>query len=77
MVNSGIQALVSIFVHLTFLALTWWAMQSVNLKVMFRHPKSLQARVFCVLLAIAVSYPVAKFFLDYAIWSLMLPQMYE
>ncbi|MFT8311911.1 MAG: DUF1146 family protein [Sporolactobacillus sp.] len=76
-INSGFQAMISIFVHISFLALTWWALQSVKLEAAFRHPKSIQARAFYVILAIAISYPVAKFFLDYVVWSLMLPQIYE
>jgi uncharacterized integral membrane protein (TIGR02327 family) len=74
--NSGLQAMISILIHLSFLALTWWALQSLKFEAAFRHPKSLQARIFYVLLAIAISYPVAKFFLDYVVWSLMLPQIY-
>ncbi|MET1248670.1 MULTISPECIES: DUF1146 family protein [Sporolactobacillus] len=75
--NSGLQAMISILIHLSFLALTWWALQSLKFEAVFRYPKSLQARIFYVLLAIAISYPVAKFFLDYVVWSLMLPQIYN
>ncbi|EST12386.1 DUF1146 family protein [Sporolactobacillus laevolacticus] len=75
--NSGLQAMISILFHLFFLALTWWALQSLKLDAAIRNPKSLQARILYVLLAIAISYPVAKFFLDYVIWSLMLPQIYN
>ncbi|MCO7176325.1 DUF1146 family protein [Sporolactobacillus kofuensis] len=75
--NSGLQAMINILFHLSFLALTWWALQSLKLEKAFRQPKSKQARVLYLLLAIAISYPVAKFFLDYVFWSLMLPQIYE
>ncbi|TGA99772.1 DUF1146 domain-containing protein [Sporolactobacillus shoreae] len=76
MTNVGVQALISIFVHLLVLVLTWWALQSLKFDLLFRHPKTLQARILYILLAVAISYPVAQFFLDYVNWSLMLPQIY-
>jgi uncharacterized integral membrane protein (TIGR02327 family) len=75
--NSGLLALISIVAQLLFFALTWWALQSVKFEAVFRHAKSLQARILYVLLAIAISYPVTKFFLDYVNWSLILPQIYD
>lgn len=77
MANVGIQALISLFVHLLILLLTWWALQSLKFDLLFRHPKSLQARLLYILLAIAISYPVARFFLDYLNWSVVLPQIYD
>lgn len=75
--NFGIQALLNLFVHLAVLILTFWALHSMKIDVFFRHPKSLQARILFVLLAIAISYPVARFFLDYINWSISLPLMYD
>ncbi|WP_100489518.1 DUF1146 family protein [Sporolactobacillus pectinivorans] len=76
MTNVGIQALISIFVHLLAFVLTWWALQSLKFDLLFRHPKNLQARILYILLSVAISYPVAQFFLDYVNWSLLLPQIY-
>lgn len=72
----GLQALISLFVHIVVFILTWWALQSLKFDLLFRHPKSLQARMLYILLALAVSYPVARFFLDYVNWSMTLPQIY-
>ncbi|RYL95133.1 DUF1146 domain-containing protein [Sporolactobacillus sp. THM7-4] len=77
MVNDGLQAMINLFVHLIVLILTWWALLSLKIDVFVRHPRSLRARILYVLLAIAISYPVARFFLDYVNWSLMLPQLYN
>lgn len=74
--NLGLQALISLIIHLIALVLTWWALQSLKIDVFFRRPKSLQARILYILLAIAISYPVARFFLSYANWSLVLPKIY-
>lgn len=76
MTNVGVQALISLFVHLLALVLTWWALQSLKFDLLFRHPKTLQARILYILLSVAISYPVAQFFLDYVNWSLLLPQIY-
>lgn len=77
MLNLGFQAALGIFVHLLSLILTWWAIQSLKFEAFLRFPKSLQARTFLILLTIAISYLVAKFFLDYLNWSLNLPQLYH
>ncbi|MDD9148252.1 MULTISPECIES: DUF1146 family protein [unclassified Sporolactobacillus] len=74
--NVGLQALISLLVHLITLVLTWWALQGLKIDDLFRHPKSPQVRVLYVLLAIAISYPVAEFFLSYIDWSLTLPKIY-
>ncbi|CAM3128623.1 DUF1146 family protein [Sporolactobacillus spathodeae] len=77
MTNVGAQALLSIFVHLIFFILAWWALQGVNFEKLLRRPASIRARILYLLLAIAISYPVAAFFLDYLNWSLALPQIYR
>ncbi|GGL50353.1 DUF1146 family protein [Sporolactobacillus putidus] len=74
--NVGLQALISLLIHLIALVLTWWALQGLKIDVFFRHPKSPQVRILYILLAIAISYPVAEFFLSYVNWSLMLPKIY-
>ncbi|MFT8363921.1 MAG: DUF1146 family protein [Sporolactobacillus sp.] len=77
MTNVGAQALLAILVHLVFFILTWWALQGVQLEKLLRRPAGMQARILYLLLAIAISYPVAAFFLDYLTWSLELPRIYS
>ncbi|RYM05566.1 DUF1146 domain-containing protein [Sporolactobacillus sp. THM7-7] len=76
LMNDGFYALLSLFIHLIALILTWWALQSLKIDVFMRRPKSLQSRILLILIALAISYPVARFFLDYMDWSLRLPQIY-
>lgn len=76
MTTIGVQALFNIFVNLLVLVLTWWALQSLKFDLLFRHPKSWQARICYILLALAISHPVAQFLIDYMNWSLMLPHIY-
>ncbi|MCI1881128.1 MAG: DUF1146 family protein [Sporolactobacillus sp.] len=76
MTNVGFQALISILIYLLVLVLTWWALQSLKIDLLFHKPQSGRSRVMMLLLAVAVSYPVARYILDYVNWSLMLPQIY-
>ncbi|TCP20262.1 putative integral membrane protein (TIGR02327 family) [Scopulibacillus darangshiensis] len=76
MLNFGYQAALHLFVHLVALIVTWWAIQSFKLDLFLRNPKGAKAKVLLIFLTIAISYLVAKFFLDYLNWSMNLPQIY-
>jgi uncharacterized integral membrane protein (TIGR02327 family) len=71
--NFGQQALLSIFTHVIFIALAWWALQSLNFDKFLRGNKVFQARVLYVLLSIIIGSLVSDFFLDYLTWSQQLP----
>lgn len=69
----GQQALLSIIAHIIFIALAWWALQSLNFDKFLRANKVFQARVLYVLLSIIIGSIVSNFFLDYLLWSQQLP----
>ncbi|GKU83662.1 DUF1146 family protein [Niallia sp. NCCP-28] len=69
----GQQALLSIIAHIVFIALAWWALQSLNFDKFLRANKVFQARVLYVLLSIIIGSIVSNFFLDYLNWSQQLP----
>jgi len=69
----GQQALLSIIAHIIFIALAWWALQSLNFDKFLRANKVFQARVLYVLLSIIIGSLVSNFFLDYLLWSQQLP----
>ncbi|AYV73228.1 DUF1146 family protein [Bacillus sp. PK3-056] len=69
----GQQALLSILVHIVFIALSWWALQSLNFEKFLRKNRVFQARVLYVLLAIIMGSVVSNFLLDYLVWSQQLP----
>ena len=68
-------ALLSIIMHLVFIAIAWWALQAVNFEKFLRKNRVMQARVL---------YPVSiflgttvQFFLDYLHWSQQLPFIFK
>jgi uncharacterized integral membrane protein (TIGR02327 family) len=69
----GQQALLSILIHIVFIALSWWALQSLNFEKFLRKNRVFQARVLYVLLAIIMGSIVSNFLLDYLSWSQQLP----
>ncbi|MEK4870586.1 DUF1146 family protein [Niallia sp. FSL W8-1348] len=69
----GQQALLSILIHIVFIALSWWALQSLNFEKFLRKNRVFQARVLYVLLAVIMGSIVSNFLLDYLIWSQQLP----
>jgi uncharacterized integral membrane protein (TIGR02327 family) len=69
----GQQALVSIVIHLMFIALAWWGLHALNFEKLLRKNHVVQARVLYILLAIVLGSTVSNFFLDYLLWSQQLP----
>lgn len=61
----GQYSVISIFSHLIFLAITWWALQAVRFDFFIKPGKTVQAKVLLVLLTIAIGSLVSNFFLDY------------
>jgi uncharacterized integral membrane protein (TIGR02327 family) len=72
----GHQALISIISHLIFIAIAWWALQSLNFEKLIRGNHVFQARVLFVLLSIVIGSIVSNFFLDYLLWSQQLPLIF-
>ncbi|MDF2789771.1 MAG: rane protein [Neobacillus sp.] len=73
MEDLGQVALLSIFSHLVFIALAWWALQSIRLDKLLKPNHVFQARLLYILLAIIIGSSVSNFFLDYLSWSRQLP----
>jgi uncharacterized integral membrane protein (TIGR02327 family) len=73
----GHQALVSILSHLVFIALAWWALQSLQFEKLLRANHVFQARVLYIMLSIALGSIVSNFFLDYLLWSQQLPLIFQ
>ncbi|MBM4761516.1 DUF1146 family protein [Bacillus sp. B15-48] len=73
----GAQALISILSHLTFIALSWWALQALHFDKLLRANRVFQARVLYILLSIFLGSTVSNFFLDYLLWSQTLPILFQ
>ena len=70
-------ALLSIILHLVFIALAWWALQAVNYEKFIRANRVMQARVLFIIVAIFLGTTVSNFFLDYLRWSQQLPLIFR
>ncbi|WP_409303182.1 DUF1146 family protein [Peribacillus sp. SCS-155] len=73
----GQQAMTGIFSHLFFIAVTWWALQSLNFEKLLRSNSVVKARILYILLTVAIGSAVSGFFLDYISWSRQLPFMFN
>jgi uncharacterized integral membrane protein (TIGR02327 family) len=71
--NVGVFSILSIITNLVFIALAWWALQSLNFEKFIRKNRVTQGRLLYILLAIAIGSIVANFFLDYIVWSGQIP----
>ncbi|KHD86687.1 DUF1146 family protein [Heyndrickxia ginsengihumi] len=73
----GNQALISILTHLFFIAISFWALQAVNIEQIIKKNRVVQARLLYVLLSLAIGSAVSNFFLNYLLWSQQLPQLFQ
>jgi uncharacterized integral membrane protein (TIGR02327 family) len=62
----GFDALLRIISHLSFIYLTFWSLQSINLEILFRRKAGQIRQIRCVLILIAISlgYVASSFFLE-------------
>jgi len=73
----GYQALISLFSHLVFIIITWWALQSINYEKFIRQNHVIQARILLIFVTIVIGSTVSNFFLDYLLWSQQLPSIFQ
>jgi uncharacterized integral membrane protein (TIGR02327 family) len=58
-------AIINIGLYLVCIALSWWALQEFRFDVLLKRPKSPQAKLLQILLAIALGHLTASFFMQY------------
>lgn len=76
-VTFGQQALISMLIHLVVFALTFWALQSIQLDKLLKKNRVAQGRLLYILLTIAIGSAVSRFLLDYYLWTQQLPTLFE
>ncbi|KML01091.1 DUF1146 family protein [Rossellomorea marisflavi] len=76
-VTFGQQALISMLIHLVVFAVTFWALQSIQLDKLLKKNKVAQGRLLYILLTIAIGSAVSRFLLDYYLWTQQLPTLFE
>lgn len=64
-----VQSLITLFSHLFFIALSYWAVQSLRTDHLFKKNTPQQLKIFYVLLAVSIGYTVSNFFLDFMTYS--------
>lgn len=73
----GQQALIGIISHLFFIAITFYALQSLRLEQVFKKGKTFQIQVLYILLSIAIGSTVSNFFISFSTWSQQLPYLFR
>lgn len=73
MAGFGVYAAVYLSIHILTLVITWWALQTVKFDVFLKNPRGPRAKVLMLLIAIAISYLVGEFFVNYVYRSMELP----
>jgi uncharacterized integral membrane protein (TIGR02327 family) len=71
----GANGLINILLSLVFITISWWALQTCRFDLFVKDYKGGRAKALQILIAIALGHSVARFFMDYLGWSLMLKQL--
>lgn len=61
----GLEGFIHIILNLLCLGIAWWALQAFRFDLFVKNPKSTQAALLKVLVAIALGHLLARFFIDY------------
>lgn len=69
MVSIGYFAIIGMISHVIFIYLTWIAIQGINLEFFVRKNYVREARLFLILVSIAIGSTVSRFFLDILQWA--------
>lgn len=67
--SAGMSGVISIVVVLVCIWAAWWALQGFRFDVFLKQPKSPQARLLTIMVAVVLGYQAAKFIMDYFVWS--------
>lgn len=65
----GIQATIALAVHLFFIAIAFYGLQSVRLEVIFKKGHVFQVQVMMILLSLVIGTIAGNFFLQVMNWS--------
>jgi uncharacterized integral membrane protein (TIGR02327 family) len=71
-----ISAVLNIVLSVVFIGVSWWALQAFRFDLFVKKPDSAQAKLLQILLSIFIGYGVARFFMEYLGWSLMLKDLF-
>lgn len=60
-----VQSLITIISHLVFIAVSYWAVQSLRTENLFKKNHPQQIKVFYLLIAITIGFATSNFVLDF------------
>lgn len=60
-----VQSLITILSHFVFIALSFWAVQSIRTDYLFKKNHPQQIKLFYLLISLALGYNASNFFLDF------------
>lgn len=72
----GMDAAISIFSHIFFIAVTFYALQAFRIEQLFKRGRTFQIQLIYILLSIAIGSSVSNFILDITGWSRQLPYLF-
>ncbi|TWT03536.1 DUF1146 family protein [Planomicrobium sp. CPCC 101079] len=72
----GQQALISIFSHIFFTGVAFYALRAVMFEKWIRKQHVLQAQILYIFLSIAIGLAVSTFFLNISLWSRQLQYLF-
>ncbi|GEL67516.1 DUF1146 family protein [Marinilactibacillus psychrotolerans] len=72
----GIQSLITIISHITFILITFWALQGLRTDSLIKKYHIQQAKILYIFLSIAIGYTVSSFFIDFILSSQNLVQLF-
>lgn len=72
----GQQALIGILSHIFFIAVTFYALQSLMLEKLFKKNRTFQIQLMYILLSIVIGSSVSNFFLSFSSWSRQLSYLF-
>lgn len=74
--SMGIQAGISMISHIIFIIISFYALQSVRLDVVFHKGKTFQIQLMYIILSIVLGSALSNFFLDFTGFSKQLPYIF-
>lgn len=60
-----VQSLITILSHFVFIAISYWAVQSLRTDKLFKKSHPQQLKMFYLLVSIVIGYTASNFFLDF------------
>lgn len=73
----GQQAILSIFSHVFFIGVTFYALRAVMLEKFLKKNHVLQVQILYIFLSIVIGSSVSNFFLSLSSWSRQLPFLFQ